>query len=177
PADDPRMTKVYAHFERNLADILRAGKESGVGIVVSTVGVNLRDCAPFASAHRAGLSADDQKRWEELYRRGIEAEDAGKAPEAAARFDEAAQIDDRVAELRFRQGRCAVALGDAAQAQKQFSAARDLDTLRFRCDSRLNETTRRLAEGREVERVRFADAERAFAHFSPNGVPGDEFFY
>jgi cytochrome c-type biogenesis protein CcmH/NrfG len=56
-------------------------------------------------------------------------------------------------------------------------AARDLDTLRFRCDSRLNEVTRGLAAHRETERVRLADAERLLAGLSPGGVPGAEWFY
>jgi hypothetical protein len=55
-ADDPRMAGVYRNFAANLADILRAGRAHGVGVVVSTVGVNLKDCAPFASLHRPDLS-------------------------------------------------------------------------------------------------------------------------
>ena len=49
---DPRMKAVYHDFERNLADIIRAGRRSGSGIVVSTVAGNLKDGGPFASAHR-----------------------------------------------------------------------------------------------------------------------------
>ena len=52
-ASDPRMDGVYDSFAKNLTDIIRLGHESGAGIVVSTVAVNLKDCAPFASQHRA----------------------------------------------------------------------------------------------------------------------------
>jgi tetratricopeptide (TPR) repeat protein len=177
PADDPRMNAVYHHFERNLADLIRAGQRSGAAVVVSTVAVNLKDCAPFGSAHRTGLSAADKTNWEQLYQRGIDAEATGKIPEAAERFGEAARIDDRVAELRFRQGRCALQLGDPTRAQQQFRAARDLDTLRFRCDSRLNELTRQIAANRESERVVLVDAEQVFAEQSREGSPGDDLFY
>ena len=176
-ADDPRMKVVYGHFARNLEDIIGAGRHSGAGIVVSTVAVNLKDCAPFASEHRPGLSESDKTKWEQLYQIGIAAQAAGKNPEAAEWFHEAAQVDDGVAELHFRQGWCALALGKSADAQKDFIAARDLDTLRFRCDSRLNDLIRRTVANRESRHILLADAERAFAEQSPEGSPGENLFY
>ena len=176
-ADDPRMNTVYQHFERNLADIIRAGQRCGVGMVVSTVAVNLKDSAPFASAHRPELSGPDQAKWEQLYQLGIQAQAAGQAQEAAAQFRAAAQIDDSFADLRFRQGECALALGQTQPAQRQFQAARDLDTLRFRCDSKLNDLTRQGAAHREGEHVLLADADRVFAEQSPDGLPGENLFY
>ena len=176
-ADDPRMNAVYGHFKRNLADIIRAGRHSGADIVVSTVAINLKDCAPFASAHRPGLSAEARAKWEQFWRLGIKAHESGKNREAADLFHEAAQIDDRFAELRFRQGECALALGEIQQAQQHFRAARDLDTLRFRCDSRLNDLIRQAVSQREREHILLADAESAFAGQSPDGLPGENLFY
>ena len=72
-ADDPRMAGVYANFQRNLADIIRTGRRHGAAVVVSTVPVNVRDCAPFASAHRPGLSAADLDQWNQYYRAGTNA--------------------------------------------------------------------------------------------------------
>lgn len=177
PADDPRLDTVSHHFARNLTDTIAVGRDSGAGVVVSTVAVNLRDCAPFASAHRPGMPEPEQTRWQQLYVAGVKAEDAGQFQQAAASFREAAQLDDRFAELRFRQGTCAQALGQAPEAQQEFKAARDLDTLRFRCDSRLNELIRATADGRENERVLLADAEQAFANQSLDGLPGQDLFY
>ena len=176
-ADDPRMAHVYRNFERNLADIIRAGHDNGAGVVVSTVAVNLRDCAPFATRNRAGLSEPDRRKWEELSRLGTQAQAAGRISEAVAQFQAAEQLDDTSAELQFRLGRCRLALGDVSGAQKALSAARDLDTLRFRCDSRLNDLARKAAAGREAERILLADAERSFAAASPDGVPGRDLFY
>ena len=45
---DTRLGAVYSNFEKNLKDIIAAGQNSGAKIVLSTVGVNLKDCAPFA---------------------------------------------------------------------------------------------------------------------------------
>jgi tetratricopeptide (TPR) repeat protein len=177
PADDPRMNAVYDHFERNLSDIISVGKRHGAGIVVSTMAVNLRDCAPFASAHRPGLSDTDKEKWESLYQQGVAAQTTGNLQGAADAFRGAAQIDDRFAELHFRQGYCALAIGETADAQKQFTAARDLDTLRFRCDSRLNDLIRNIVSDDNDPRVVLADSEHFFAEHSPNGLPGDDLFY
>ncbi len=175
--DDPRMETVYDHFSRNLADIIRTGRKSGAGVVVSTVAVNLKDCAPFGSEHRRGLTAADKGKWEQLYQNGVAAQSAGKIEEAAGWFHGAAQIDDQFADLCFRQGCCALALGKTDDAQKQFASARDQDTLRFRCDSHLNDLIRQTVSNSRDQRVVLADAETAFAAYSPEGLPGDDLFY
>src|SRR5205807_5952485 len=54
--DDPRMQKVYDHFAGNLKGIVQIGVQSGANVLVSTVASNLKDCAPFASLHRADLT-------------------------------------------------------------------------------------------------------------------------
>jgi tetratricopeptide (TPR) repeat protein len=174
---DARLAKMYEHFERNLGDIVAAGKNAGVGMIVSTVAVNMKDCAPFASVSLADLSQEQQVRWRELVQRGIQARQAGKVSEAREGFRQADQIKGGVAELEFQRGHCELALTNTTTAREHFSKARDFDTLRFRCDSRLNDITRRVTDGREKERVLLADAETELARKSPNGVAGAELFY
>jgi tetratricopeptide (TPR) repeat protein len=176
-ADDPRMDKVYRNFQRNLADIVRAGRTGGSAVILSTVAVNLRDCAPFASLHRAALSDSDKAQWETLFQQGVQAQEAGKLREAVDSFRAAARIDESFAELRFRWGHCALALGNQDQAAQQFAAARDLDALRFRCDTRLNELIRQAAASFHSDRVLLADSERALAAASADGLSGAELFY
>lgn len=176
-ATDSRMAAVYRHFQSNLADILQSGQEHGCGIVLSTVAVNLRDCPPFGSEHRPDLSKEAQRQWELLFKQGVEAQAANQVQAAADAFQQAARLDDTFAELRFRQGECASALGLIPEAQAQFKAARDLDTLRFRCDTRLNELIRQAASNRPGRRILLADAEAAFAQQSLGGCPGQDLFY
>ena len=176
-ASDPHMARVYGNFERNLADIIRAGRDNGARVVVSTVAVNLKDCAPFASLHRPDLSAAQRAEWETRFKAGVAAQQSGQLREAEGQFRAAAQIDDAFAELRFRLGQCALALGEAGEARDQFAAARDLDALRFRCDSRLNDLIRQAGANREAEGIVLADAERALAATSPDALPGDNAFY
>ena len=170
---DPRLGTVYENFQQNLKDIIAAGRTSGAKIVLSTVAVNLKDCAPFASLHRADLSESQLNDWQHSFDTGTQAQESGNFQQAAADFDQAERIDDSFAELRFRRGQCVLALNDATAAQKEFAAARDLDALRFRCDSRLNEIIRRQATGDVV----LADSERALAEANSERIPGADFFY
>jgi tetratricopeptide (TPR) repeat protein len=171
------MPNVYRNFERNLADIIKAGHASGAGLVISTVAVNLKDCAPFASLHRTDLSVNQLADWDAAVKQGAAAEEAGDWRAAQAAFRRAAEVDDTFAELRFRLGQCALALGQREEAIKQFTAARDLDALRFRCDTRLNQIIREAGANRAGDRILLADAEHAFADASADGLPGADLFY
>ena len=68
--DDPARLRAYANFKGNLEDILRAAHQADVPVILSTVAVNLKDCAPFASIHAAGLSTNREAAWNELYQHG-----------------------------------------------------------------------------------------------------------
>lgn len=190
--DDARLRRVYHHFTRNLEDLLELGRENQVGVVLSTVAVNLGDCAPFASAHRPGLSKEDQRLWQSLFEQGAASEaiqswqETGKPLEegearrqtgvSVSLYEQAARIDDHYAELHYRRARCCLALGQAAKARQHFERALDLDTLRFRCDRRLNQIIRETAARRAGGDLRLADAEAAFARESPHGIPGRHHF-
>ena len=175
--DDPRMKNVYQNFQRNLANIISAGTKSGADIVISTVAVNLKDCAPFASLHQPDLSAGQLAEWETNFNRGVSAQQAGQFADARAAFQTALETDNSFAGLHFRMGQCALALGDVADAQNEFARARDFDALRFRCDSRLNDLIRQAAANNEGKRVLLTDAEQDFAAASPDGLAGADLFY
>lgn len=175
--DDPRMARVYAHFEHNLADIIEIGRARGVKLVVSTVASNLKDCPPFASMHRLGLTAEQTEEWGRLYQRGVDAEAQGKHAQAVDAFDAAGRIDDQFAQLQFRWARCCLALGREAEARQRFALARDTDALRFRVDSRINDLIRKTARDRGRDGVFLVDAEESLSRQSPQGLLGEELLY
>ena len=189
--DAPETARVHRHFKRNLEDILQAGTQAKVPIVLCTVATNLRDCAPFASLHRKGITPAEVDTWEEAYRRGIDLVRTSKsveaggpangirmfAPLARDAFERAAAIDDHFADLAFRRARCFLDLGNDGEAAKLFRQARDLDALQFRADTKLNELIRQAAAGFQDWGVSLLDAEQLFAANSPHGVPGAEYFY
>jgi tetratricopeptide (TPR) repeat protein len=172
--DAPGLRVVYEHFASNLAAIIKLGRRSGATVLLATVPVNLRDSPPFASQHRQGLSAGQLDEWDRFFGRGRQAEDARRFAEALAADNQANQIDAEFAELAFRRADCELALGQTNAASSDFLLARDLDTLRFRADSPLNQTIRRVAAAQGVTLI---DAERECSRHSADGIPGEALFY
>ena len=65
-------------------------------------------------------------------------------------------------------------LGDYRSAREHFLRARDLDTLRFRADSKINDINRSVAL---VLGAKLVDVDENFAKESPNGIVGSELVY
>jgi tetratricopeptide (TPR) repeat protein len=175
--DDPNRLRVYENFKRNLADILSAGQSAGVPIILSTIGSNLKDCAPFGSLHGTTLNETQTAKWDGLYRGGIARESAGNYREALKQYAEAAVIDPQYAELQFRMGSCHLALTNSDQALREFELARDFDALAFRADTRINQIIKDSADAYAGRGVYFLEADRTLARNSPEKIPGNELFY
>lgn len=174
PATSPLMPRAYSNFESNLRDTIKAAQASGARVIVSTIATNLKDCAPFASMHREGLSPDQLNSWSMLVQRGEELEKERNHPEALTAYLSASRIDDQYAELEFRIARTLWASGEYGSANQHYARARDLDTLRFRADSRINQINRLVAAMSGAELV---DSEAIFAKNSSNGIVGSDLIY
>jgi tetratricopeptide (TPR) repeat protein len=176
PADAPELARIRANFRSNLRDIIAAARGSGARVLVSTVGVNLKDSSPFASAHRPGLEPVRHREWDALLAEGARLDAEARPAEALERYLAAAAIDDGHAELQFRLGRAEWTMRRYDAARVRFERARELDILRFRADSAINSIIRVVArsEGPQVELV---DGDSILARSSPHGVTGAELFY
>ena len=175
PASSPLMKNVYENFDRNLRDTVAAARASGARVIVSTVSTNMKDCAPFASMHRYGLGPDELQKWQALVEQGANFESARSFDEALKAYQTATKIDDQYAELEFRIARTLWMQGDYTGAKQHFERARDLDSLRFRADSRINEINRSV--GSSAAGAELVDAESVFSKQSPNGVIGSDLVY
>jgi tetratricopeptide (TPR) repeat protein len=175
--DDPARLRAYANFKGNLEDILRTAHRAGVPVILSTVAVNLKDCAPFASIHAAGLNTNQEAAWNKIYEEGVDLETAGSYREALASYQKAAGVDPQFADLQFRMGTCDLALTNHEQARRDFELARDNDALDFRADTRINAAIRETASRHAGRGVFLLDAASVLAQSSPHGIPGLEFFY
>jgi len=151
--DSPRLTRVYNSFAANLGDIADFGQRSGATVLLATMPVNLRDFPPLASVHRADLRPEQLAEWEKYFAAGTQAQAAGNFDEALGHFRKAAEIDDGFAELAFQRARCEMELKHDAAAERDFRLARDLDTLRFRADSRINEFIRQTGKTKGISTI------------------------
>jgi tetratricopeptide (TPR) repeat protein len=175
--DDPARLRAYANFKGNLEDILRAAQKVEVPVILSTMAVNLKDCAPFASIHAAGLEKNQEPAWDQLYQQGVDLETAGSNREALVYYQQAARIDPQFADVQFRMGSCELALTNDAQARLDFELARDYDALDFRSDTRINSAIQEAASRHAGRGVYLVDAAGAMAQSSPHGISGLELFY
>ena len=178
-ADDPRLEEVYEHFRRNLVDIVRTAHRNRAQTLLVTVATNLRDQPPFASLHRRDLSDQDAERWLALYRLGIQAAEADDPAAALTHWRQAERLDGQHAELQFQIGRAMLMLGQPAEATRYLIRARDLDALRFRADTRINEILRQVAMTETERRVTLVDADRLFVAGGEGvpALPGRRFFH
>jgi len=175
--DDPRRQVVIRHFEKNLEAIMRAGHRAGCPIILSTVASNLKDCAPFASGHRSGLTPEAIQEWDRSYHSGQAKETAGDWTGAIADYGRAAALDPAYAELQFRLGHCYRQTTNEGAARAAFEKARDNDTLPFRADSAINNAIQRVSVRQAPQGVYGFDAGRVLSRYASEAIPGRESFF
>ena len=168
---DPRLKTAYRSFRKNLDAILSEAAKTSPAVVVCTVPVNLRDCAPFSTSFLEDETAAQEVR--ELLRDAVAAETASNRTEAARLYANAIQRDPTHAEALFRAARLELQDHRDTEAATLYSRARDADALRLRADSRINSIIRECAVDASASLL---DAEAIFAGHAPNGIPGRELF-
>lgn len=175
--DDPRKERVYRNFQLNLRDILQAGRDAGVRVVLNTVAVNLKDFSPFASMPPTNLPPADRAAWEQLAAGAAQARQQGRFEEAARDFQRAAKLQPLSADCQYGWAGCLLSLTNAAAAREHFQKACDCDALPFRADSRINDLIRQAAQPPAGSNILLFDAAAALAANGPAGLCGDETFF
>ncbi len=175
--NDPRKEVVYQNFAQNLRDIVKVGLDSGAKILLNTVAVNLKDCAPFASLANTNLSAANRALYDQFFADGVDAENQDHFVDAVQNFDSAAKLDPKVAELQFRWGESLLQLTNYAAAREHLQLACDDDALPFRTDSRINGIIRNEQKKTGDDNLVLFDAANALAAETPENICGEETFF
>ena len=170
--DDPRLQAVYDHFETNLIDTIGLLRSKGIHVLLATVPVNLRDQAPFASTHRRTLERGVQAEWQAAMQRGAEAQAESDWQLAEIAHREALALSPGYAETHFQLARVLEAQDRFDEAKNHYRQARDLDALRFRADSTINQVIREVADQSSQSGVTLIDAAAAFESESLPHPPG-----
>lgn len=175
--DDPRLETVYAHYRRNLIDIVDTLQDKGAHVILSTVPVNLRQSAPFASPEPEQLTEQQIERLQTL-----SAAAAGRAAQqdwqgAVSYYSEALELAPRHADTIFELASAQELSGDYDAAANHYIDALDYDALRFRADSRINGIIRDVATSATSAQLTFVDSDLAFKRSSEPFSPGWDLFY
>lgn len=176
-ADDSRREAVYRNFSQNLDDIVKAGLRSGAKILLNTVAVNLKDCAPFASLTATNLPINDRARFGQFLSAGIREQNQNDFTGAIRNFEQAAALDPKDAELQFYWAKSLLSLTNFPEAKRRFQSACDDDALPFRADSRINGIISGESKKFSTTNLIFLDAVEALAASAPDKIPGKETFY
>ncbi|MFA6546004.1 MAG: tetratricopeptide repeat protein [Limisphaerales bacterium] len=168
--DDAWRGRVIAQFEDSFRAMMAGCRAAKVPVLVVTLGSNLRDCPPFKSEHRAGLSAEAELRWQVAFDAGTAAE-ARDLKAALAHYQAAVSIDSEHALLAYRMARCFDRLGQADQARKYFLRAKELDVCPLRMVERIYELQHQIAA---ETRTPVVDARRLLEAASPQALPGND---
>ena len=177
PPGDPRKERIYANFRRNLEDIIQAGREAGVPIILSSMACNLKDCAPFGSGHAPTLDGSNPGEWKSVYEAAITNAEQGDWAASIRGFTEATRLSPNYADAHFRLGQSFLAVTNFEAGRRSFGEARDLDSLPFRADSKINRLIAAAADRHSGQGVIYLDAERALVASGSGQIPGEEYFY
>ncbi len=166
--DDAWRERVIAQYDESVRAMISDCRAARVPVILVKLGANLRDCPPFKSEHRPGLSADQERVWQEAFDAG----DAVEATNAAGALDsyrKAETIDGDYALLAYRIARTLDRLGRKPEALQYYTRAKEQDVCPLRILTPFQEILTRVAAETGVPLV---DAAELIAAEAPDSIPG-----
>ncbi len=174
---------VLNHYEANLRRMIGIAKRSGAQIVFVTPSANEKNCSPFKSEHRPGLSLLDSERLELLAGNAGSHSDAANAAnaldirEALESLQETIQIDPNYADYHYRLGKAYFALHRYSDAQQSFCRAVDEDVCPLRAVPEIRQAIERVCREMRVPMVDFEQRLRLLCESEQgHAILGDEYF-
>ena len=171
---------VLTHYETNLRRMIAIAKRSGAQIVFVTPTANEKNCSPFKSEHRHGLSPLDSERLTMLARNAesqANMANAAEIREAVDALQKAIQIDPNYADYHYRLGKSYFALHQYSDAQQSLSTALNEDVCPLRAVHEIRQAIERVCREMRVPMVDFEQRLRQLCE-SEHGhsILGDEYF-
>jgi len=170
--DPQQFESVKRHYAFNIEQMARTASDRGVGLLLVTVPVNLRDWQPNVSCNP--LAPNALADWQAAFyggRRALLEED----PDGAiGRLGEAIEMAPEHAESHFLLARALEWRGETDAALASYTRAKDLDCNPFRALSAFNASLRSIAA--EYPHAYLADAEGAFPVAASASIPGFDLF-
>jgi len=170
--DDAWHERVIAQFDESVRAMVADCRAAAVPVILVKLGSNLRDCPPFKSEHRAGLSADEERAWQSAFddAAAVEATDLRLALDL---FRKAEAIDVQYALLSCRIARTLDRLGHKPEARAYYSKAKEADICPLRIIGPLEDVLRRIAAQTATPLV---DAASLIAAQAPDAIPGFDWY-
>ena len=155
-------------FKSNMDKTLSILNENGIPVFISNLVSNEGDMKPFISNP---VDSIQYPAFNSKYSLGVKALEKNDSSLAYDLLKEANKEYSNHALCNYYLGQLARSEGDLAVGKKYFSIARDLDGLRFRAPSSINEVISKLCQA--YPNTHLVDTESAFQHWSQDQIIGD----
>ncbi len=170
--DDDWHRQVMTQFEDSVQNMIDRCRGAGVPLMLVKLGSNLRDCPPYKSEHRPGLSVEDEAKWQELFDTATEIE-ATEPERALELYRKSEAIDGEFALLPYRIARLLDKNGKTAEAAKEYLRAKDFDI----CPLRIFERGAAYLETVASEtKTPLVDVRALLESKSRDGIPGYDWY-
>jgi tetratricopeptide (TPR) repeat protein len=171
--DEQWRTRVLESFRSTLERIVDLASEANAKVVFVTPACNLRDCAPFKSEHRAGLTTAELRKFMASFDAGKEALEDGNAGAALKHFDDALAIDEQYAAAYYFRGHALLELHEESAARDAFLRAREEDVCPLRALGSIQQIVQAVAADRKLTLIDFASIIQGKSEY---GIPGADWF-
>ena len=158
-----------AQFRSNLNATLELLNRNNIPVLISNLVSNEKDLKPFIDL------APDSIRYptfQQYYQAGIQSLQAGDSTTALHSFTQANRVYAEYASCNYYLGRLALGKADYKKATMFFRKALDLDALRFRAPTAMNEVITELST--QYPNTHLVDAKMLFESHSFGNIVGDE---
>lgn len=156
-------------FQKNMDETLQLFHNKNIPVFLSTVVANEKDLPPFVSEQPA---ADKQKNFKTAFDTGRSALASGNVVQASLSFKKADSIFSGSAICNYELGRTFLQLQQTDSAKAYLTKAADLDMLRFRAPSAMNDVIRQLSS--KYNNTHLVDAEVYFQRAAKDKIIGDD---
>ncbi|MDP9041817.1 MAG: hypothetical protein M3N30_07535 [Bacteroidota bacterium] len=168
PMGSGLFTRGIDQFVSNIDKVLEIFNSHRIPVFISNVVSNEKDLKPFISIPADRKVLND---FEKTFKPGVVAYDKEDWSAALQYFTSADEIYNGHAMCNFYLGKLAYRLGDYGKSKKYFIRAKDLDGLRFRAPSQINEAIIKLCT--KYKYAHLVDAQSAFEASSDHQIIGN----
>jgi tetratricopeptide (TPR) repeat protein len=170
--DDAWHDRVVAQFDESVRTMVADCRAAGVPVILVKLGSNLRDCPPFKSELRAGLSADQERAWRSAFEAGARAGETNLS-RTLELYRQAEAVDGEHALLTYRIARALDRLGRKTEALTYYLKAKEQDVCPLRIIQPLEQVLSRIAVETGAPLV---DAAGLLAAKAPDAIPGFDWY-
>ncbi len=160
--------KGIEQFNSNMDKTLELFNKNGIPVFLSNLVCNEMDLKPFVSIFPDSVQYPG---FNKNFKEGVSAFNNGDSDQAARFLKVADQIYNGHALCNYYLGKLAYGEGDYIQAKKYFIRAKDLDGLRFRAPSEINDAIKKLCD--KYKQAHLVDTEAAFDFVSSMHIIGN----